>query len=613
MFWKNKTRKAVGLDIGSSTIKAAELSWTKEGGVSLVSHQLLKLRAEGILDDEELSQSLSTWLEQNGWKNRDICLGLQQYLATVQVRDFPVAPEAKLEEMIAYETQQLSGISEEKFIHDYHIMPPKYGRNNPVLIGISRYSVVAEKLQVLESAGVTPADMTMNSMALINALFNLHPETKDVEKPQMIIEIGAENSTVIIFAGGQILSINSLLFGSDKFNRALMESMEMDEAKAEEEKLKAEISSKNKKHPLHKVSLTLISELKNAVEQWKIHENAETAGMEIVKLWLCGGGSLIGGLPEILMSNFMECEIELFGPVDKEGKLLPELACAYGLALQAMEIEDIRISLAPSEIRWVSLRKRNYKFISAAVFIFVIAIFLYLIDFYLKLEKEDLQNRKIITRLQACEVFIPKLDKLGDDIRHYEKMIVPFAITGNNIPRFLSAVREVGKIKGDNFFFSYLADEKSFHGLKLEKNASKDTQNIFMANLAAKDPASFMKRGRNESVCVNQMTENRSLVLIGFTISSSKKEHYDLVRQIQTKLSNVPLFSSNTEEVDILSEEERTGREDIMSSPWISQVVNNREINSQLGGKRFRDFAIKLPFAEDSVNQANLVEIKKGK
>ena len=34
MLLKNKIRKAVGLDIGSHSIKAAELSWSKEKGVS---------------------------------------------------------------------------------------------------------------------------------------------------------------------------------------------------------------------------------------------------------------------------------------------------------------------------------------------------------------------------------------------------------------------------------------------------------------------------------------------------------------------------------------------------------------------------------------------------
>ncbi len=613
MFWKNKTRRALGLDIGSNSIKAAELSWTKESGVRLLSHQQLKLKAEGILDDEELSQSLSTWMQQNGWKDRETCAGLPQYLAQVQVRDFPAAPDAKLEEMIAYETSQLSGISEEKFIHDYHIMQPKYGRKNPVLIGISRYSVVTDKLRILENAGITPADLTMNSMALVNALFSLHPEAKISEKPHMIIEIGAENSTVVIFGGGQVLSISSLLFGSEKYTKAIMEHQGIDEAKAEEEKLKSEINIKNKKHSLHKITMGLVNELKNAVEQWKLHENAENATLEIEKLWLCGGGTLMGGLPEFLMAHYMECEIELFGPVDKDGKLLPELVTAYGLALQAMGLNEINISLAPSEIRWVSQRKRNLKYLSAAVFFFVIAIAIYMVDFYIKLENEDVVNRKILTKLKACEEFIPRLDKFNEDIHHYEKMIVPFAVNGNNVPRFLSAIREIGNIKGDNFLFVYLADEKSFRNLKMEKAQSKDVQSIFMSNLAAKDPLAYMKRGKVESKCVNDLTENRTLVLIGFTISSSsnKKEHYDLVRQIQTKLSQLPLFGSNTEEVDILSEEERSGREDIMSSPWIAQVVNNREITSQLGGKRFRDFAIKIPFAEENINQANVPEPKK--
>ncbi|HCE46016.1 MAG TPA: hypothetical protein DET40_20925 [Lentisphaeria bacterium] len=611
MFLKNKIRRGVGLDIGSNSIKAVELSCSKDGGVSLVSHKQLMLRAEGILDEAELKQSLSHWLDQSAWKKREICTGLPQYLATVQVMDFPEAPEAKLDEMISYETHQLSGISEEKFIHDYHVMPPRYGRKNPALIGISRLSAVTEKLNIMESAGFTPSDMTMNSMGLINTLLSLHPEVKDVSDPQMILEIGAENSTVVIFGGPQILFISTLMFGSDKYTRALADFLSLDEEKAEEEKFKTRIDLENSEHPFYHVSIKLISELENAIEQWKAHENSEMAGLDFVKIWLCGGGAMLGGLPEVLEGNFEHCQVEIYGPKDSEGKVLPELSTAYGLALQALEIEDVRISLAPPEISWVSLRKRNFAFLSAAVFLVIVALFIYLADFYIKLSNEDVANAKIISRLKACEGVIPELEKLGEDIRHYEKTLVPLAIKGDNIPRFISAINEIGKIKGDNFVFVNLADEKSFKGLKLERNAAKDAQSrIFFGNLTAKDPAGSSKKIRSESVSLTNMTENRSLVLIGFTIVSSKKEHYDVVRLIQTKLSQSTLFSTQSEEVDILSDEERMGREDIMSSPWISQVANNRDINSQLNGRRFRDFAIKLPFADTIVNQAELKETK---
>ncbi len=610
MLLKNKIRKAVGLDIGSSTIKAAELSWSKEKGVSLVSHKQIKLRAEGILDEEELSQTLSSWFDSSGWKSLELCSGMPQYLSTVQVMDFPEAPAAKLDEMIAYETRQLSGVSEETFIHDYHVMPPKYGRKNPVLIGISRHSVIMEKLHVLDAAGICPSDITMNSMALMNTLFRLHPTAKDVNNPQMIVDVGAENSTVVIFAGGQILSISSLLFGSDKYTRALSELLKLDEAKAEEEKLKTKVDPDDEEHPFYHVSMSFITELENAVEQWKTHENSETAGMEFSKIWLCGGGALTDGLPDMLKANFTQCDNEVFGPQDTDGKILPELVTAYGLALQALKMEDVDISLAPSEISWLSQRKRNFKFLSAAAVLLIISICVYLAGYYMALNDEDAANMKLISSLKICEERIPDLERLGDDIRHFEKMIAPFAIKGGNIPRFLTALREIGKIKGDDFFFIYLADEKSFNGLKLEKTAPKEGQGKIFFNPLSKEPGAFLKRGKPESVSVSAMVETRSLVLLGFTITATKKEHYDLVRQIQTKLNQLPLFSSGTEEVDILSEEDRMGREDVMSSPWISQVVNSKDINAQLGGKRFRDFAIKLPFAEENVNKANLQETK---
>jgi len=101
----------------------------------MLDDKTLDARAEGIIDDVELRHSVAEWLRQIGWASRELSLGLPQYLTTTQVSDFPPDVTDGLDEMVAYETRQLAGLSEESFIHDYQVMGPRYGRKNPVLIG----------------------------------------------------------------------------------------------------------------------------------------------------------------------------------------------------------------------------------------------------------------------------------------------------------------------------------------------------------------------------------------------------------------------------------------------------------------------------------------------
>jgi type IV pilus assembly protein PilM len=599
--WKDKNRKGLGLDIGTGSIKAVELSWSSQDGVSIIAQKQSRLRAEGILDEEELSHSLSGWLEQSGWKDSDICVGLPQYLSTVQVRDFPATVDDKLKDMIAYETVQLSGISEESFIHDYHVMPPKFARKNPVLIGISRYSVVSDKLKVLQGAGVLPTDMTMNSMAVMNALFALRPETRAADALQMIVEIGAENSMIIIFAGGQILSINSLLFGAEKYTKAISESLGLDLAKAEEEKQRIKIDHREKNNPLCQISVGIVVEIKAAIEQWRIHESEDFSETDFVKIWLCGGGVLTDGLQDFVKSNFRRSQLEVFGPKDDTGRMSPEFVTAYGLALQALGESDIKISLTPPDIRWIARKKKNFHLLSAALFFIVASVFIIMASHFFSLKMQERLNRKVIQRLKKCDELIPQIEKLSEEIRHHEKMVLPFVAKGNNVPKILSAINEIAGALDEDILMVYLGDEENYYGLRGRKNVKGQVSNSFFDASKAKISTDSLGVAQTIPICVDKIVETNSIIIYGFTISIGKNEHYEMVRKLRDKLSKSNLFGGNGEDVDIIAEDEKIGREGIVSE-WMARVVNNKDVYSALGRKRFREFAIRIPFEETCIN-----------
>ena len=117
-----KRKKAIGLDIGQTSAKLVVLSRSGKKAI-LRRAEVFSSRDEGIRGDDELElfNAVGGWLKDMKLGVPHVYLGMPQYMATTQVSDFtPGAKGEDLEKMVGFETMQLSGLSDERFLYDYH-------------------------------------------------------------------------------------------------------------------------------------------------------------------------------------------------------------------------------------------------------------------------------------------------------------------------------------------------------------------------------------------------------------------------------------------------------------------------------------------------------------
>jgi type IV pilus assembly protein PilM len=598
-FGKHNRPVALGLDVGTKTVKAVRLRLV-DRRPELLGVGRLTLSAEGILDDQELRESIADWVQRSGWRRSDTCTGLPQYLTTVQVRDFPVAPPGGMGKMIDFETRHLSGISEERFLTDYQILPPGAGRRNPVLIGVCRESVVAERLSLIEAAGLLPADLTMNSLAGLNALFDLHPETLREKRPQLLLDVGADSSTVTLFAEGHPLFSGSLMIGGERFTQELAAVRNLSPAQADEAKGRSPIELDRESAPLSRVAHNLQVELNGVLEQWRGQESAELRDQPLAGLWLCGGGARQAGLAESLAAEY-RCPAAVFGPQTEPGKNPePDLAVAYGLALQGIGKAPVSVSLTPFALQWSNTRRRNFPaLVAAAVFLAALLVIL-MSGYYRELRSVDARQRAEIARLDRCSKLIPEIEQRVEAIRHHERLMLPLVVKGNNAGRFLAAAREIAAATGDNAFFVYLADEAAFHAVAAPEAATAAKAQLPWATATASEADD---RTREYGILVprDTLTEPTRLILGGYTFCAGKREHYELVRAIQQKLDDSYLFGSSGEKVDIVPENDTLERIPIFSV-WSGRLVNNPLLHQYFRRDRLRQFVLRLPFSERNIH-----------
>ncbi len=588
--------RSVGLDVGSASAKAVTL--VRQGRQTVIQTRgALNIRAEGVLNESELFGSVSQWLKQLAWAGAAVDVGLPQFMATTQLSDFPAAAKDGLDEMVAYETRQLAGLSGESFIHGYAVMPPNFGRQNPVLIGICRESVVRDRVEALQSSGIVMSDLCMNGLATVNALFELYPEARSGEAPQLVLDIGAENATLSVCAGGQVLFVSSLMFGADRYTEGLVKELRVDTEEAEKQKQTSRLDPDDVSSALFVVTRHLVQELHTAVEHWRAQERGELAEAPFCKIWLCGGGAQLGGLADYLGGLF-ECPAQVFGPLDYEtGQEEPVYTTAFGLALQGLRRAAVPVSLSPPELRWALQRTRRFGYLVAAAVIGVAFLASLVLRSYTDLSREQRQVEAQIEELRRCEGLIPRLEDTLSAIHHYEKVAIPFVARGNQARRFVTVLSDLGKVCGDKDWFVYLADEKAYQSGKATAQGKKPR--------SSHDPAGGLPGGLLPGqvtgvgdadipppfavqVFVEDLNSVESVIVAGYTLLLPEKP-YEPVREIVRRLNESDAYT----EVDLLPEVQRIGREDIFM-PWVTFFRKHPV-------KRYKAFTMRVPFIEQDV------------
>ena len=617
----SKQKKILGLDVGQSTVKAVVMGLRGKEPVVLDTRKL-DCREEGILDETELREQLRPWLSQIGWARENLIVGVPQYMATTQVSDFPEGSGAELANMVAYETQQLAGLSEERFLHDYHPLGALHGRRNAVLIGICRHSVITERVSSYTALGLKLADFAMNGLAMANAYFDLYPDSLEINGPQLILDIGAENSTLAIIADGQPLFVSSLVFASEKYTQAVARKLGVKEEEAEEAKKNIALDPTDAESPVYQATRLLENELRTAVDHWRSQERPELASRMFARLCLTGGGAQLTGLAEYLGRSF-GCEAEVIGfpvpdtdPVERD----PTLLTAYGLAIQGLGKARANVSLAPDTLKWLLLRRQSFGQLVAAVVMGLLLLGGWLFKTHRDLTTEHEQLGYELARLEACEEIIPDLGKQRDEIRHRERMLLPIVDRGNRARKYVEAIHKLAEARDKDDWFIYLADLESFQADRTaQQNPTAQTNTpeppsvdtFRLLDMDTDDDQELPDTAYPNRVYVDDIMPLTGLIAGGYT-KRNPQDRYKSVREIVRKLNTTEAGEDRTSgdkvrgalfrNVDLLSSGERDNREEDIFLPW----------HKLLPRGMYQPFALRLPFAQVDINVAARRERQEG-
>ena len=352
MFKKSNGKKnLVGVDIGSSSIKAVELQ--KKGN----TYHLLNLGFENLSPDtvvdgqimelNNVSNVITNIFAEHQIKTTRVAAGVSGHSVIVKNIVLPQMSEDELRESFSWHAEEHIPFDISDVNLDYQVTSSSSDALN-VLLAACKSDKIANVKQAIQLAGKQPAVIDVDTFALQNCYeVNYQPKSGEVVA---LLNIGASTMNINIMNGTRSIFARDASVGGGQYTSLLQKELGLTFEQAEAVKrgypLPDGIEARPIQPIIETVSDILALEIRKTMDFYRA--TAEESDEAIQKILIAGGSSKLPGLPDYLAKRF-EIPVELFDPfrqIEVDGRkfdpdymkeIVPDMAIAVGLALRGVE------------------------------------------------------------------------------------------------------------------------------------------------------------------------------------------------------------------------------------------------------------------------------------
>lgn len=283
----SKTKSIVGVDIGTSYIKVAQITHGETKvldtyGVVNVSSQISSSQEAGI---RETANVLVNLLNRAGVSTRRCVASLPNSAVFTSVIDMPKMSEGELASAMQFEAKKYVPLPFAEVKIDWAIISEVPETNSMKVMLIAVPNQVKNNYQaVFKQAGLDLEVIEIEALALIRSLII------DAGQNNVIIDIGAKATGLNVVKDGLLQLTRSLNVGGDTITERIASSLNITFARAEQFKKEFGVNGSNFLPETIRPVLDVIkSEIKQLMSVYKSHN------VTINKIMLVGGGSQLPG------------------------------------------------------------------------------------------------------------------------------------------------------------------------------------------------------------------------------------------------------------------------------------------------------------------------------
>ncbi|MHC4638437.1 MAG: type IV pilus assembly protein PilM [Planctomycetota bacterium] len=342
--FKDFNQEVLGLDIGSSSVKAVQLHRNHaDYEVTAVANAAIPSSESEQQTDRNTVRAIKECFRSSGINSRLAICGGRGLEVAVRYFCFSNLPLEELRGAVTLEASQVCPFNINEAVVDYQLIGNGHESIRGVLVAATS-RLIRHNKNLIRSASLTPVLMDIDGLALLNCFSE--QSASEPGKTTAILNVGTAYTTLAIMSGNGLPFIRDIASGGSDIIEQIAQENSMSEDYVEDmlctpgpkKQAAAELSE----------SLTRASEalIADVAETLRYHTTQGRSAV-VDKIYLCGGFALVRGFAE-LMSEYFKEEIVLWDPLSniRSGGDLrtedliksqgPRFAVAAGLAMRSI-------------------------------------------------------------------------------------------------------------------------------------------------------------------------------------------------------------------------------------------------------------------------------------
>lgn len=344
-------RTRIGLDIGSTAVRAAEvnLGGTRPSVVRAAQVPVPAGAVESgeVREPEVVGEAIRELWGRGGFKSKQVAMGVGNQRVVVREVALPWLPEKELRESLAYQVQEFIPISTEEAVLDFDPLGEfeEEGRRMlRLLLVAAQRSMVNGLVETAQAGRLMPIGLDLSPFALVRAV-GTSDEGLDLETTgdEAVVDVGAHVTQICVHDRGVSRFVRILPSGGRDITLAVARELNVPEEAAEQLKRGEPVEGGPDLEQVRRVATTraasFVDEIRSSLEFY----TAQVPGARVGKVLVTGGGSKLRGFVDIMRQR-IPVPIEpgrLFEKVASQLQLSeaalaeaePVLAVTVGLAL----------------------------------------------------------------------------------------------------------------------------------------------------------------------------------------------------------------------------------------------------------------------------------------
>lgn len=347
----SKTESYLGVDIGTSSIKACELEKVR-GKASLLTYGMATVPNDLMRDDSpevtrQVTEAIKAIVEKASVRSKKVVSALPGYAVDTFEIELPKMSDEELRAEVRKKVEKHVSVPMEEMVVDWEIVEEviisdgedekrESGTYYRILITAAPRNLVTRYSQIFEDAGLELTSLETETMALIRALIG------DDTSPILILDMGATATDICLVDDGYPRLSKGINMGGNRITQAIAQSLHIDTEKAEQYKKDQGIFYDPKKGRVSDALEKEMSLFIAAIEK-RMSLFSKKRGKNVEKIILTGGSARLIGLGEYV-EKMLKIKVYAGNPWarvltpakihDSIKRIGPEFSVAIGLAMR---------------------------------------------------------------------------------------------------------------------------------------------------------------------------------------------------------------------------------------------------------------------------------------